>query len=326
MSNFPTSGLKKNYALIQNTIVVILIIFSLYLSLTAILAVPIFDVQNSSTKDSLKEELTEELENYAKDDSSLLEEYLKNINQNSLDKRNDHISQIKATFRRLDLLKYRAIARMEETDHTILNNKLKLKDKHILASWYLEKRGKSLTELDRNLAFLNLNLVTDTTTNNPQINNKINKVLANAIPKENITIPTRPTLGSDLGPVSALTGWLMKTESPTLAIIIGLIGFGLLGATGSTFIKEKKAKRVDNLLIENLPSVLIKGFTAAIIIFLGVKGTLTVLTNNSNSTEPNAYALFFLAFVASVYSDKAWAWAEEKFVSDFGATIAQETN
>ena len=107
----------------------------------------------------------------------------------------------------------------------------------------------------------------------------------------------------------------MESESYSLVVIIGLIGFGLLGAAGSTFIREQRTKANPQLLIEDLPGVMIKGFTAAIVVFLGVQGGLAVLTNSDS--ELNAYALFFVSFVAAVFSDDAWAWAKGKFGKEF---------
>ncbi|MFZ1677665.1 MAG: hypothetical protein WAT91_10355, partial [Saprospiraceae bacterium] len=74
-------------------------------------------------------------------------------------------------------------------------------------------------------------------------------------------------------------------------------------------------KTNQSLLIEDLPGVMIKGFTAAIVVFLGVQGGLAVLTNTE--TDVNAYALFFVTFVAAVFSEDAWSWAKGKFGSTF---------
>ncbi|MGB3078284.1 MAG: hypothetical protein WBB31_04330, partial [Saprospiraceae bacterium] len=137
-----------------------------------------------------------------------------------------------------------------------------------------------------------------------------------ALTKPSITdLKERPSLGSDLGVFTFFTGWLLMSESYSLVIIIGLIGFGLLGAGGSTFIREQTIKNNQSLLIEDLPGVMIKGFTAAIVVFLGVQGGLAVLTNTE--TDVNAYALFFVTFVAAVFSEDAWSWAKGKFGSTF---------
>lgn len=136
-------------------------------------------------------------------------------------------------------------------------------------------------------------------------------------------IPPRPTLGSDLGVFTFFTGWLLSVESYPLLIIIGLIGFGLLGAGGSTFIREQ-SKDEKKALIDDFAGVLIKGFTAAIVIFLGVQGSLAILT--TNTVNLNAYALFFVSFVAAVFSDDAWNWAKNRFGNDFYSNENPATN
>ena len=80
-------------------------------------------------------------------------------------------------------------------------------------------------------------------------------------------------MGTDLGVFTFFAGWLLGLESYSLVIIIGLIGFGLLGAAGSTYIRERNNKEENKPLIDDLTGVLIKGFTAAIVVLLGVQGS-----------------------------------------------------
>ncbi len=83
------------------------------------------------------------------------------------------------------------------------------------------------------------------------------------------------------------------SESYSLVIIIRLIGFGLFGTGGSIFIREQSIKTNQSLLIEDLPGVMIKGFTAAIVVFLGVQGGLAVLTNTETDVNAYAYCVIF---------------------------------
>ena len=53
-----------------------------------------------------------------------------------------------------------------------------------------------------------------------------------------------------------------------------------------------------------LAAVIIRGFSAAIVVFLGVEGGLSVF--GSGTKEPNPYALFFTCLVAAVYSEAIW--------------------
>ncbi|HAA15907.1 MAG TPA: hypothetical protein DCE41_31030, partial [Cytophagales bacterium] len=63
--------------------------------------------------------------------------------------------------------------------------------------------------------------------------------------------------------------------------------------------------------VEDLPGVLIKGFTASMVIFLGIQGSLAVLGNGGE--PPDSNLLFFMALVGAVFSDRAWDWARQKF-------------
>jgi hypothetical protein len=125
-----------------------------------------------------------------------------------------------------------------------------------------------------------------------------------------------------------MSRWLLQTRSLSLALIVGMFGFGLLGAISSSYIRvnirragtpdkfEKKGKKVtteDVLDDLDLRSLLITGITAAIIIFLSVKGALVVLTASESAANINPYVLFFICFAASLYNEEVWQWVLEKF-------------
>lgn len=137
-------------------------------------------------------------------------------------------------------------------------------------------------------------------------------------------MPQRPLLGeaSELGIFGFVAGWLLRTESLSLALITGLIGFGLLGSACSTFIRERlsetgnvdtrkaKLKKPDGLLVSDLTAVIIRGVSAAIVIFLAVEGGLAIFA--SGEGEPNPYVLLFTCLVAAVFSETVWSWAEKQ--------------
>lgn len=108
--------------------------------------------------------------------------------------------------------------------------------------------------------------------------------------------------------------WLVNTNSIDIVLIIGMFGFGLLGAALSSFITAKKEELRDPTtpLVENLSIVIIRGFSAAIVIFLATKGSIAVI--NSGSNEPNPYVLFFACLVGAVFSEPIWDWAKEKIL------------
>jgi hypothetical protein len=324
---------KKN-ALIKNAIVSTVLIIALYFSISSIIAVPIVSYQ-SSDEFKLSAELKEELDTYSKSDTFLKSEYIEFIKnkENLFEKDTTYVEvtpfivdafsnsqkEVNSIFREIEQLKDRAIARMKITDNSNINPRLRLKDKSELSGWYLENRSNLIRYLNSQQSAIN-NYTTELLSGGEASAyfsfQQILKGFSESIKYKTTKIPATPTLGSDLGVFTFFTGWLLSVESYPLVIIIGLIGFGLLGAGGSTFIKEQSNDN-KQILIDDLAGVLIKGFTAAIVIFLGVQGSLAVLTTNTGNL--NAYALFFVSFVAAVFSDDAWNWAKNRFGNDFNS-------
>jgi hypothetical protein len=131
-----------------------------------------------------------------------------------------------------------------------------------------------------------------------------------------IQLPSVPTPGDELGIFKSIAQWLIKPNSMALVLIVGMLGFGLFGAVISTFVKEENAlpeHKKHGIIINDITGVIIRGVSAAIVIFLGVKGGLAVFSTGEG--EPNPYALFFTCLVGAVYSERIWEWAKEKLTS-----------
>lgn len=127
--------------------------------------------------------------------------------------------------------------------------------------------------------------------------------------------PSRPQLGLGLGPFRLLAAWLLGPESLSLALIVGMIGFGLLGSAVSTFVREKRESRhnADEPLVADLAGVILRGVCAAIVVFLAVKGGLTVFSGGEG--EPDPYVLLLTCLVGAVFSERVWAWARERIAT-----------
>jgi hypothetical protein len=104
---------------------------------------------------------------------------------------------------------------------------------------------------------------------------------------------------------------LLNAASIPLALIVGMLGFGLLGAMISTFVKERieagtqeRAQRSEHVLVRDLAGVLLRGLSAAIVVFLAVQGGLAVLSGADS--DPNPYVLLLACFVAAVFSERVW--------------------
>jgi hypothetical protein len=155
--------------------------------------------------------------------------------------------------------------------------------------------------------------------------------------------PRRPQLGdsSYLGPFGFVASWLLRTESLPLALITGLLGFGLLGSACSTFVREQldqrreaaavaratgantaQARRLavpagDGRMVHDLTGVIIRGLLAAVVVFLAVEGGLAIFA--SGGGEPNPYVLLLTCLIAAVFSEQVWRWAEKELADKFGS-------
>jgi hypothetical protein len=125
-----------------------------------------------------------------------------------------------------------------------------------------------------------------------------------------------PEPGSTWGPFGLVARWLLRTKSFALTLITGMLGFGLLGSVISTFVRSGTSKEGVSLTSEVI-SVLVRGLSAAVVVFLAVKGGLAVFS--SPDTEPNAYVVFFTCLIGAVFSEDVWKWAHTKFLENLRA-------
>jgi hypothetical protein len=60
-------------------------------------------------------------------------------------------------------------------------------------------------------------------------------------------LPSRKTFGTSMGPIGSLAGPILKSEYMPVAIVVGLVGFSLLGATVSRVVRQvsKRLARFD---------------------------------------------------------------------------------
>ncbi|MBE0691359.1 MAG: hypothetical protein IH587_14670 [Anaerolineae bacterium] len=139
----------------------------------------------------------------------------------------------------------------------------------------------------------------------------------------NDTLPDRPILGTYWGPLGMLAVWVLETETMPLALIVGMIGFGVLGAAASTLIREKLEAvqrgpvNGDGAVVRDLFGVLIRGISSAVVVFLAAQGGLSILA--VEETEPNPYALLLLCLIAAVFSEAVWDWAQKWLGERLGA-------
>jgi hypothetical protein len=118
-----------------------------------------------------------------------------------------------------------------------------------------------------------------------------------------------PDPGATWGPFAVVSQWLLRTKSHALTLITGMLGFGLLGASIATFIRPSAQASISSPA-GDAATTIIRGLSAAIVIFLAAKGGLAIVS--SSEAEPNAYVLFFTCLVGAVFSESVWEWAKVK--------------
>jgi len=133
--------------------------------------------------------------------------------------------------------------------------------------------------------------------------------------------PHRSDFGYTLGIMGTLSIWLLRTESIPLALITGLVGFGLFGALVSTLVRKPAADPTQSDLL----GVVARGVSAAIVVFLAAYGGIAIVAQAQTGGDPNPYVVFVTCLVGAVFSDIVWAKAKERFAEDRGTEEAPQT-
>ena len=120
--------------------------------------------------------------------------------------------------------------------------------------------------------------------------------------------PDRSDFGYTLGVVGDLSIWLLRTESMPLALITGLIGFGLFGALVSTFVRAPAGQSP----LLDIFGVVCRGVSAAIVVFLAAYSGIAIVSQTSG--DPNPYVVFVTCLVGAVFGEDVWLWAKNKFL------------
>jgi xanthosine utilization system XapX-like protein len=132
---------------------------------------------------------------------------------------------------------------------------------------------------------------------------------------ERVDPPARPPFGASLGVIGEWAGWLLRAESMPVVIIVGLVGFSLLGATVSRVVRRQLDAPSTGFTLDDLLLVIAGGTTAAFVIFLAAYGGLAVL-GGGTTTDPNPYVVFVTCLVGAVYSEDVWQWARQRVLSN----------
>jgi hypothetical protein len=134
--------------------------------------------------------------------------------------------------------------------------------------------------------------------------------------------PHRSDFGYTLGIMGALSIWLLSTESMPLALITGLVGFGLFGALVSSLIRKPSADPTESDLL----GVVARGVSAAIVVFLAAYGGIAIVAQAQAGGDPNPYVVFVTCLVGAVFSDIVWAKAKRRFAEENGTSETPGTS
>jgi hypothetical protein len=129
-----------------------------------------------------------------------------------------------------------------------------------------------------------------------------------------LQFPKEGRLGADWGGVfSNLIGPIAGSKNSDVLLVIGMLGFGLFGAGIATFITGSNETGIQLLV------VLVRGFSAAIVVYLASRGGVAVI--NKGNSDPDPLALFLFCFLGAVYSERIWAWAKTKISTSFSDSV-----
>ena len=132
--------------------------------------------------------------------------------------------------------------------------------------------------------------------------------------------PNRPSIGESLGPIGLIVRWLLRAESMPLALISGMLGFGLFGSAISRFVRtHMDQKKEGEPLVADLGRIVLTGASAAVVVFLSVQGGLAAFSGTKDAPEPNPYSLLLTCFIAAIFSERIWEWARNRLQQSFSS-------
>ncbi len=327
------TGLRNFFQTAQWRYIVfgVLIFFSIYLSIAAIIAVPVFE-DHASPQNISGMDISSELDQFEVDRNGFLSKYTIQPDSSKqleaaftlsiLDKWNN---LVQSTYEQINQNQFEAETSFNITKSQKISAEDKLDYLQSLVTWVVNNKSTLVNNLEKlKPGVMNaVNLLAKTMPSDST--GTLSMDDANVLNQASVTIlsklklptkelnpmPREPEIGERFGLFGWIAGWLLKTNLLPLALITGMFGFGLFGATISSIVREDNTKETPKgLLSTDFITLLIRGFSAAMVIFLAVKGGLAVFGSAENSVNP--YILFFTCFVAAVFSEDIWAWARKK--------------
>jgi len=326
----------------RKLLVGVVLFAAFYLCLASLIAIPVFQIPTNLESNAVSElrtelqELTISPEQFEKDflDSSSLI-VLNRLKEDTSQTReaafsrslyrmgvNSYFNLANRTQRELGRMHSEAVNQFRTVMLQAVPKKQKEKYKIDLSTWYKRSHDRQLryledckTRLDQDdylNSVLSLRQVVDDTPTLSMLNAFTGRLAFKYQPPG--PLPRKPEPSDNLGIFGIFAKWLVNTPSYAFALIVGLLGFGLLGAAAATYLQQssKDGNPLD-ISFHEVGRIIIKGITASVVVFLAVKGGLAIF-GADDEEDINAYVLFFAVLVAAVYSDAVWAWARTKLL------------
>jgi hypothetical protein len=123
-----------------------------------------------------------------------------------------------------------------------------------------------------------------------------------------LACPVKADASWRLGLLRPLFGWAYRIDSLSVVLLVGMLGFGLLGSALTVIINPTRWSAGGAML----SGLIVRGSSAALVVFLAVQGGLAVFAGKEAS--PNPYALLLTCFLAAVFSEQVWRWARRFLV------------
>ena len=137
-------------------------------------------------------------------------------------------------------------------------------------------------------------------------------------------LPSRSSSRASYGMAMGLiSGWLLRSSTLDVVMVVGMLGFGLLGAGLSRIVRRQLKDAVgpptvrrwmprtpEHLpIVDDVPSILFQGLGATLVVFLAGVGGIGALSASNPTLDP--YVVMLGCFTASVFSEDVWKSAQE---------------
>jgi hypothetical protein len=130
-----------------------------------------------------------------------------------------------------------------------------------------------------------------------------------------LNAPKPGTLGEDWGIFMPFIKGFAASRNIDVLLLLGMIGFGLFGSAITLYVTTKEDEDKKKKVGHNVMLVLVRGFSATVVVFLAIRGGIAIL--NTGSNNPNPLVLFLFCFIGSVFSEPIWEWAKQKVDNTF---------